>query len=425
MTAALHRPLLAVSHPHLVKTRKTTALPLWLHSPRRKKIQSTSMRLRIGLKRRLVPHCSSPLVAASVPPVSGSPALALVTAPLSSTSGGNSVHPTPANPTLPTASSATSVNTRELDGYFNRIVRAPPTPSNHNWVLIQEWTRNQGAFLARLYTVENADALALLRRADALIRHHPELLDISRMRNNEFLDTDLVNVLQYPDITTESCTQFANRLQRVRDSVNAYSPGLMDRPHSIHDIVYVPVAEDGSRLRQLSERALKQPLMYRYALLLIAKQHLDWITWYTELRLFVLAFIRYLDELFRRRRWELDETLLHQRAPIPPPYLHPFEYQRLRVLLYTFDAHGQDDVVRTIHKFLRYRFRDTEVVAHFLFAGLLENNDVVRNISGGYKAVSSRRAVTSLRASSFRPFSFRDIYPCFQEMQRDAIASRP
>ncbi|KAJ6482259.1 hypothetical protein C8R47DRAFT_1217907 [Mycena vitilis] len=314
--------------------------------------------------------------------------------------------PMAASPVLLAPAPTFNVDPQELDGYLTRIVRAPPTPSNHNWVLIQEWTRNQGAFLARLYTVENADVLALLRRADSLIRQHPEFLDIPRMRVNEFLDTDLVNITQYPDITTESCTQFANRLQRARDAVNAYSPGLLDRPQSIHDIVYIPVSSDGNRLRQLSKRALKQSLMYRYALLLIAKQHPDWFAWYTEVRRFVLVFIQYLDELFRRRRWDLDETLLHQRALIPPPYLHPYEYQRLRVLLYTFDAHGQDDVVRTIHKFLPYRFRDTETVAHFLFAGLLETNHIVRDNTGGFKAVSPRRAFTS-----------------FRELQRAAAAS--
>ncbi|KAJ7604504.1 hypothetical protein DFH06DRAFT_1349406 [Mycena polygramma] len=292
----------------------------------------------------------------------------------------------------------TNVNPQELQGYLTRIVRAPPTPSNHNWILVQEWTRNQGAFLARLYSVENADAMAFLRKADALIRRFPEILDLQRMRVNELIDTDLVNVLQYPDITKESCAQFADRIQRVRDSINTYSPGLMDDTQSIHDIVYIPVSADGSRLRQLSDRAFKQPLMYRYAILLIVKQHLAWIAFYTELRAFVLAFIHYLDELFRRRRWKLDETLLHQQAPIPPPYLHPFEYQRLRVLHYTFGEHGQDEVVRAIDKFLRYRFRETEVVAHLLFSGLFETNDVVRGSDGGFKAVSPRKAPLSFRA---------------------------
>ncbi|KAJ6512089.1 hypothetical protein C8R47DRAFT_1207438 [Mycena vitilis] len=333
--------------------------------------------------------------------------------------------PVAAAPVPHAPGTAFNVDPRELDGYLERIVRAPPTPSNRNWVLIQEWTRNQGNFIARLYKVENADALAFLRKADAFIRQHPDLLDIQRMRANELIDTDLVNVLQYPDITTESCTQFARRLQRTRDSINAYSPGLMDSTRSIPDIAYIPVSVDGNRKRQLSDRALNQPLMYRYALLLLARQHPDWIAWYTELRRFLLAFIQYLDELFRRRRWDLDETLLHQPAPIPPPYLHPFEYQRLRVLLYTFDAHGQDDVVRAIHKFLRYRFRDTEIIAHFLFAGLFETNDVVRDNEGRFKAVSPRRAFTSFRASHFQPTFFHRLQFRFQELQRAVAASRP
>ncbi|KAJ6509356.1 hypothetical protein C8R47DRAFT_1208540 [Mycena vitilis] len=375
---------------------------------------------------RLVRYASAPSASASssATPASSAP-VATTTVPVvaslvaSTSPAQNATSPAPHVP-----GTAFSVYPRELDGYLERIVRAPPTPSNRNWVLIQEWTRNQGNFIARLYKVENADALAFLRKADAFIRQHPDLLDIQRMRANELIDTDLVNVLQHPDITTESCTQFARRLQRTRDSINAYSPGLMDSTRAIPDIVYIPVSADGNRKRQLSDQALNQPLMYRYALLLIAKQHLDWIAWYTELRRFVLAFIRYLDELFRRRRWELDETLLHQPAPIPPPYLHPFEYHRLRVLLYTFDAHGQDDVVRVIEKFLRYRFRDTEIVAHLLFAGLFETNDVVRDNEGGFKTVSPRRAFTSFRASPFQLQPFLTTYPGLQELQRAAAASR-
>ncbi|KAJ7665832.1 hypothetical protein DFH06DRAFT_1322986 [Mycena polygramma] len=224
--------------------------------------------------------------------------------------------PAPTMPAPLTSGPTMNINIQDLEGYLARTVRAPPTPSNHNWTLIQEWTCNHGAFLAHVFGVENNDVLAFIRKADALIRRFPEVLDVARMRVNKLIDTDLVNVLQYPEVTTESCAQFADRMQRVRESINAYSPGLMDSTHAIHDI------------------------------------HPTWISFYTELWIFVLAFIRYLDELFRRRHWSIDETLLHQPAPIPPPYLHPFEYQGLCVLHYTFGEHGQDDVVHIIDKFL-------------------------------------------------------------------------
>ncbi|KAJ6515207.1 hypothetical protein C8R47DRAFT_1206544 [Mycena vitilis] len=322
-----------------------------------------------------------------------------------------------------TSGPTTNVNRQELEAHLGRIVRAPPSPSNHNWTLTQEWTRKHGAFLARVYSAQNNDALSFLRQADSLVKRHPEVLDIRRMRANLLIDTDVVNTLLHPYVSRESCAELADRVQRIRDTVSAYSPGLLE-PDAIHDILYIPVSVDGNRLRQLSDRAFRQALMYRYAILLIARQHPDWIALYTELRNRVLAFIQYLTELFRRRNWDLDETLLHQLAPIPPPYLHLHEYSRLRILNYTFAAHGQTDVVREIDAFLRYRFRETEVVAHLLYAGLFEPNDVVRERDGSFKAVSRRTAPTTYRASLRCSPIFHSAYRTFQELQQAVATSR-
>ncbi|KAJ6455942.1 hypothetical protein C8R47DRAFT_1082554 [Mycena vitilis] len=366
----------------------------------------------------LVLHNGGPAATApatSGPATSGTsasgPALTAPAASGSSVSGLNTVGPT------------TNVNHRELEAHLGRIVRAPPSPSNHNWTLTQEWTRKHGAFLARVYSAQNNDALSFLKQADGLVRRHPEILDLRRMRANLLVDTDVVNTLLHPYVSKESCAKFAERIQRIRDTISAYSPGLLE-PDAIHDILYIPVSADGNRLRQLSDRAFRQALMYRYAILLIARQHPEWIAFYTELRNKMLAFIHYLNALFRRRNWDLDETLLHQLAPIPPPYLHLHEYSRLRILNYTFAAHGQSDVVREIDSFLRYRFRETEVVAHLLYAGLFEPNDVVRDSDGSFKAVTHRKTPASYRASPHFPLLFRHTYQLFQGLQQANAASR-
>ncbi|KAJ7663079.1 hypothetical protein DFH06DRAFT_1128419 [Mycena polygramma] len=292
----------------------------------------------------------------------------------------------------------TNVNKKELDGHFARIAQSPPTPTNHNWTIIQQWAHRHGILVSRIYRSQNADALTFIHQGEALLVRFPEVLDLNRMQSIQLVDTDLIHVTQYPPISNESCTQFAERMQRTQDAINAYSPGLPDGPHVINDILYIPVSADGNRLRQLSDRAYAQPLLYRYAILLIVKQHPGWITLYTKLRYFVLAFMRYLEELFRRRQWAVDETLLHQLAPIPPPYLHLHEYSRLRLLNYTFAAHGQTDVTQVIDNFLRYRFRETEVVAHLHYAGMFDSNDVVLDRDGSVRPVERRQVPHSYRA---------------------------
>ncbi|KAJ6447361.1 hypothetical protein C8R47DRAFT_1085296, partial [Mycena vitilis] len=301
------------------------------------------------------------------------PALTAPTASGTSVSGLNTVGPT------------TNVNHRELEAHLGRIVRAPPSPSNHNWTLTQEWTRKHGAFLARVYSAQNNDALSFLKQADGLVRRHPEILDLRRMRANLLVDTDVVNTLLHP-VSNAFVTPLAHT-----------PPAFWNRMPST--IFFTSPSRQMGIVCDNSATG-------------------------TELRNKMLAFIHYLNALFRRRNWDLDETLLHQLAPIPPPYLHLHEYSRLRILNYTFAAHGQSDVVREIDSFLRYRFRETEVVAHLLYAGLFEPNDVVRDSDGSFKAVTHRKTPASYRASPHFSLLFRHTYQLFQGLQQANTASR-
>ncbi|KAJ7603969.1 hypothetical protein DFH06DRAFT_1349810 [Mycena polygramma] len=295
----------------------------------------------------------------------------------------------------------TTVSKDEVDGYLARIGRAPPSPSNQSWVLNQDWTQRRDHFLQNLQNAENADALAGIRHVEAFLDQSPELLDRARMHANVHLDTDLVNQLQYPAVTRAGCKEFAERMQQARDARDAYSPGLLDASRPIHNITHIPVSYDGKRLRQLSDRAIKQPLMYRYAIELIVRQHLEWITPYSELRKKYLALLYYLDDLSKRRRGRLDQTFLHQRCPIPPPFLHPHEYGRLRILKYNFEHDGQVDLGRALDGLLRYRFKETEVVSHLLYAGMFDPKDVLLTNDGTFKEIARRIVMASLL---FRPF---------------------
>ncbi|KAJ7617544.1 hypothetical protein DFH06DRAFT_1145216 [Mycena polygramma] len=299
----------------------------------------------------------------------------------------------------PSPNATVSITREELDAQIERIARPPSTPANHNWPRTTEWTHNHATFVANVRSHQNSDALALLREATVLVESLPEILDTTSMQANRFVDTDLINVLADASVSDEGCSNFAQRVQSIRDTVDAHSPGLLDDSPFIHNLTSVPVALDGTRHRLLSSRALAQPISYRYAIYILARHYPDWLDAYSRLRRLVRAFLRYLEDIFKHRGWDLDEELLHRPAPVPPPYLTPHEYSRFRLFLYTFELHGYADVAGVMDDFLRYRFREPEIVSHLLHAGLFDPHDIHRNSARGEAFIARRTAPSSYRAS--------------------------
>ncbi|KAJ6491698.1 hypothetical protein C8R47DRAFT_1070709 [Mycena vitilis] len=284
---------------------------------------------------------------------------------------------------------AININKAEVDGYLTRIGRAPPSPSHHTWTTNSDWISRRDSFLRNLESAETADVRAMVRQLELVLERTPGIVDRQRMKANEHVDMDFVNQLQHPAVTSAGCREIAERAQRAQATRDTYSPGSVDiRP--IYNITHIPVSQDGKRLRQLTKRAIDQPLMYRYAIERIVQQHLDWIQPYSELRRKGLALLYYLDDLSKRRRGTVDQTLLHQRCPIPPPYLHPHEYARLRILKYTFERDGNHEVGRVLDGLLRYRFKESEVVSHLLYSGLFDPKDVLLADDGSFRDVASR-----------------------------------
>ncbi|KAJ6502927.1 hypothetical protein C8R47DRAFT_1210970 [Mycena vitilis] len=115
-----------------------------------------------------------------------------------------------------------------------------------------------------------------------------------------------------------------------------------------------------------------------------------------------MSFICYLDDLAKRRRWDIDVALFHQWVPVPPPYLRPHEYARLRVLKRVFELHDQLDVVREIDAFLRYRFCEPEIVAHLLYAGMFDVSDILLADDGTFKEIEGRFGASRSGLTTFR-----------------------
>ncbi|KAJ7680746.1 hypothetical protein DFH06DRAFT_1315490 [Mycena polygramma] len=318
----------------------------------------------------------------------------------------------------------TNVDRAELDTQILRIARPPSTPINRNWPITIGWTHHHASFVSNVHSAEHADALAFIRHATALIERSPDVLDYAGMQLNIFVELDLPRDPEDDNLTSEACTQFTERVQNIRDTLAAYSLELDNGGRTAQNVTSVPVSLDGQRERLFSHRALSQPFAYRYIIDILARHHPDWIELYTLLRNKILGFNRYLEDLFKRRGWFIDEILLHQPAPPLPPYLKPSEYSRLRLFKYTLELQGYLDVARVIDDFLRYRFREPEVVAHFLHSGMFDPHDIYLSGAGGAKFITRRTAPKSHRASCARMRSFRKANLSFQKRQRVDMRSR-
>ncbi|KAJ6467154.1 hypothetical protein C8R47DRAFT_1223729 [Mycena vitilis] len=282
------------------------------------------------------------------------------------------------------------VDPEELERQLERIARPPSTPNNRNWPLLTDWSNHHAAFVNRVRTIQNNDAIAFIRQANTLLAPCPDILDLVGMQTGAQVDVDVEHQVTISD---EDCTRFAECVQSLRDTLNAYSPGLVDAGRAIRDIHSVPVSLDGRRHRFFSCRALDQSLMYRESLRDTTPIGFSF-TPYCGTRFVIDTWKTF----FQQRGWIVDAVLLHQDAPVPPPYLQPHEYSRLRLFKYTFALHGQFDVVCALDDFLRYRFRDPEIVSHFLHAGLLDPNDIRLEGGHGRTRITHRTVPSSPRA---------------------------
>ncbi|KAJ6504801.1 hypothetical protein C8R47DRAFT_1066970 [Mycena vitilis] len=124
--------------------------------------------------------------------------------------------------------SSIPVNPEELELQLERIARPPSTPANHSWPLLTNWSANHAAFVTRVRTIQNNDAIAFIRQADALLAPHPDILDLAAMQVDAQVDIDVATQDDIA-ISEGDCTRFAERVQSLRDTFSAYSPGLAER----------------------------------------------------------------------------------------------------------------------------------------------------------------------------------------------------
>ncbi|KAJ6448736.1 hypothetical protein C8R47DRAFT_1267022, partial [Mycena vitilis] len=115
------------------------------------------------------------------------------------------------------------VNPEELERQLERIARPPSTPNNRNWPLLTDWSNNHAAFVNRVRTIQNNDAIAFIRQANTLLAPCPAILDLVGMQTDAQVDVDVEHRVTISD---EYCTRFADFTPycgtRLRDSIDTW-----------------------------------------------------------------------------------------------------------------------------------------------------------------------------------------------------------
>ncbi|KAJ6498065.1 hypothetical protein C8R47DRAFT_1068958 [Mycena vitilis] len=288
-----------------------------------------------------------------------------------------------------------------------------PNERTRDGVRISAMIERRTLKLARQHRHENQEALRPADHARALMEDRAgPFLDYGAMALGEKVQLDLFQHRLEPDESDEQKAREEDEVdnyplqprtntdllqaQVVASALNSLTIINPNGTASFRDDMGIPVSDDGARLRELSHDAVLLGPMYRLAIRVLAMSRRELIAFLTDLRSCMVETTDNGLALADVRRHKLDETELHQDAHYPPPYLHGYEYARLRLVHYTFAREGDADIANAIERLLRYRFLEAPIISHFLRAGLLDGNDTIfRNGVQTIQTARQGRAWTS------------------------------
>ncbi|KAJ7653605.1 hypothetical protein DFH06DRAFT_1133753 [Mycena polygramma] len=315
---------------------------------------------------------------------------------------------------------------------LNKEVRTMPAKAEreraHNitWIKLRQYTIKHEHQRLRMRAEDIDGLLAPVRRAETLITHSPNLLDITDMSTDYMVDLDMLEQLHAPDHSPAGKARIDAQSRELEEILDIIAPALLDGSRRVIDSPGVPISVDGKRYRDFSDHSKQLSVAHRVAIKAQVLRRRGPIVVYAVLRGCYLETIRLGENFVRTHGWRLDIVELHQDAHECPPVLKDDEHGRLRLVMYAFTRHGYPEVTRAIDELLAYRFYEPTVIRNLLEAGMLDPNDTIyvdggppggikieaRNVTG-YPKVRGRffRDFRSVKAQSQpkRPFPGR--YP--------------
>ncbi|KAJ7678848.1 hypothetical protein DFH06DRAFT_1120658 [Mycena polygramma] len=271
---------------------------------------------------------------------------------------------------------------------LNKEVRALPVKAarerahNITWIKLRQHTIKYEHQRLRM-RAENIDGLlAPVRRADTLIRHSPNLVDITDMATDYMVDLDMLEKLHAPDHTPVGKARLDAQARELDDILDVVAPASLDGSRHVIDSPGVPVSVDGKRYREFSDSSKQLSVAHRVGIKAQVLRRRGPIMVYAVVRGCYLETIRLSEDFCRTHGWALDIVDLHQDAHECPPVLKDDEHGRLRLTMYAFTHYGYPEVTRAINDLLGYRFYEPTVIRNLLEAGMLDANDTIY-VDGG------------------------------------------
>ncbi|KAJ6474638.1 hypothetical protein C8R47DRAFT_1076230 [Mycena vitilis] len=309
---------------------------------------------------------------------------------------------------------------------LNKEVRSMPAKAarerahNLTWIKLRQYAMKQEHQRLRMRAEDIDGLLAPIRRAEALIQHSPNLVDITDMDTDHMVDLDMLEQLQAPDHTLAGKARLDAQARELEGILDILAPALLDGSRRVIDSPGVPVSIDGKRYREFSDASKSLSVTHRVAIRAQVLRRRGPLVVYVVVRGCFLEALRLGEDFVRTHGWALTIVDLHQDAHECPPVLKDDEHGRLRLVMYAFARHGYPEVANAIDDLLAYRFYEPTIIRNLLEAGMLDPNDTIY-VDGGPPGGIKIEARDVTGYSKVRGRLFRD----FRGAESQFKAKRP
>ncbi|KAJ6464665.1 hypothetical protein C8R47DRAFT_1224734 [Mycena vitilis] len=271
---------------------------------------------------------------------------------------------------------------------LNKEIRALPAKAarerahNITWIKLRQHTIKYEHQRQRMRAEDIDGLLAPIRRAETIIKHSPNLVDITEMNMDYMVDLDMLEKLQAPDHTPAGKARLEAQARELDEILDVVAPVSVNGARHVIDSPGVPVSVDGKRYREFSDSSKQLSVAHRVGIKAQVLRRRGPITVYAVVRGCLLETIRLTEDFCRTHGWALDIVDLHQDAHECPPVLKDEEHGRLRLTMYAFSHYGYPEVANAINDLLGYRFYEPTIIRNLLEAGMLDANDTIY-VDGG------------------------------------------
>jgi hypothetical protein len=240
---------------------------------------------------------------------------------------------------------------------------------------LYEWNRQREAHQDMVRNFENIDMLRPLHKAIMMIQEKlGDVLDYAAM--GQAVRNSSIGLKVRDPVEDVAALIGPIRQEPLREEVlDLASVRAGNGQRKFLDELSVPITSDGRRIRYFGPDALSRDSAWRASLFAEVVSRHAYFIYFIAVRALLVDFLERAERIITRRRWVLDFGLLQYNDNVPVPLLSWEENIKFRLFRAAFAAHGQTAVTDDVDILLGYHFRDAHVIAHFLEADLLGEED--------------------------------------------------